>query len=57
MKLKVINIDGDTKENIELSDKIFLVKPSKDLTKSLACAPYPLLDVTGAVTAIILFTK
>tara|TARA_Y100000590_G_scaffold172979_1_gene197832 strand:- start:667 stop:1293 length:627 start_codon:yes stop_codon:yes gene_type:complete len=35
MKLKVISIDGETKDNIELSDKIFLVKPSKNLIQSI----------------------
>ena len=31
MKLQVINLHGKTKDNIELSDKIFSVKPSKNL--------------------------
>ena len=35
MKLQVIDIDGKKKENIELSDKIFSVKPSKDLIQSI----------------------
>ena len=35
MKLQVINIDGKKTENIELSDKIFSVKPSKDLIQSI----------------------
>ena len=35
MKLQVINIDGKKTENIELSDKIFSVKPSKNLIKSI----------------------
>ena len=35
MKLQVINIDGKKTENIELSDKIFSVKPSKHLIQSI----------------------
>ena len=35
MKLQVINIDGKKTENIELSDKIFSVKPNKNLIKSI----------------------
>jgi len=35
MKLQVINIDGKKTENIELSDKIFSVKPSKDLIQPI----------------------
>ena len=35
MKLQVINIDGEKTENIELSDKIFSVKPSKNLIQSI----------------------
>ena len=35
MKLQVINIDGQKTENIELSDKIFSVKPNKNLIKSI----------------------
>ena len=35
MKLQVINIDGKKIENIELSDKIFSVKPSKNLIQSI----------------------
>ena len=35
MKLQVINIDGKKTENIELSDKIFSVKPSKNLIQSI----------------------
>ena len=35
MKLQVINIDGRKTENIELSDKIFSVKPSKNLIQSI----------------------
>ena len=35
MKLHVINIDGKKTENIELSDKIFSVKPSKHLIQSI----------------------
>ena len=35
MKLQVINIDGTKTENIELSDKIFSVKPNKNLIQSI----------------------
>jgi len=35
MKLQVINIDGKKTENIELSDKIFSVKPNKNLIQSI----------------------
>jgi len=35
MKLQVINLDGKKTENIELSDKIFSVKPSKNLIQSI----------------------
>jgi len=35
MKLQVINIDGKKTENIELSDKIFSVKTSKNLIQSI----------------------
>ena len=35
MKLQVINMDGKKTENIELSDKIFSVKPSKHLIQSI----------------------
>ena len=35
MKLQVINIEGKKTENIEVSDKIFSVKPSKDLIQSV----------------------
>ena len=35
MKLQVINIDGKKTEDIELSDKIFSVKPSKNLIQSI----------------------
>ena len=35
MKLQVINIDGKKTENIELSDKIFSFKPSKNLIQSI----------------------
>jgi len=35
MKLQVINIDGKKTENIELSDKIFSVKPNKYLIQSI----------------------
>ena len=35
MKLQVINIDGKKTEDIELSDKIFSIKPSKNLIQSM----------------------
>ena len=35
MKLQVINMDGKKTENIELSDKIFSVEPSKNLIQSI----------------------
>ena len=35
MKLQAINIDGKKTENIELSDKIFSVKPNKNLIQSI----------------------
>jgi len=35
MKLQVINMDGKKTENIELSDKIFSVKPYKNLIQSV----------------------
>ncbi len=35
MKLKVINIDGKNTDNIEISDKIFSVKPSKNIIQSI----------------------
>ena len=35
MKLQVINIDGKKTENIELSDKIFSVKPNRNLIQSM----------------------
>ena len=35
MKLQVINMDGKKTENIELSDKIFSVKPNKNLIQSI----------------------
>ena len=35
MKLQVINIDGKKTESIELSDKIFSVKPNKNLIQSI----------------------
>tara|TARA_B100000686_G_C16601317_1_gene868800 strand:- start:374 stop:1000 length:627 start_codon:yes stop_codon:yes gene_type:complete len=35
MKLKVINIDGKKSNDIELSDKIFSLKPNKNLIQSL----------------------
>ncbi|SVD37347.1 uncharacterized protein METZ01_LOCUS390201, partial [marine metagenome] len=35
MKLQVIDIDGKKTENIELSDKIFSVKPNKNLIQSI----------------------
>ena len=35
MKFQVINIDGKKTENIELSDKIFSVKPSQNLIQTI----------------------
>ena len=35
MKLKVINIDGKKVDDIEISDKIFSLKPNKNLIQSL----------------------
>jgi len=35
MKLRVINIDGKTTDDIELSDKIFSLKPRKKVIKSV----------------------
>ena len=35
MKVKVINIDGDKSSDIELSDKIFSLKPNKDIIRSM----------------------
>ena len=35
MKLKVINMDGKEVEDIEISDKIFSLKPNKNLIQSL----------------------
>ena len=35
MKLQVINIDGKKTEDIEVSDKIFSIKPSKNLIQSM----------------------
>ena len=35
MKLKVINIDGKKVKDIEISDKIFALKPNKYLIQSL----------------------
>jgi large subunit ribosomal protein L4 len=35
MKVKVINIDGNTDTDIELSDKIFSLKPNKSIIQSL----------------------
>ena len=35
MKLKVINIDGKKVNDIEISDKIFSLKPNKYLIQSL----------------------
>ena len=35
MKLQVINVKGEKTENIEVSDKIFSVKPSKNLIQSI----------------------
>jgi len=37
MKVKVINIDGNTNSDIELSDKIFSLKPNKSIIQSLVC--------------------
>ena len=35
MKLKVINIDGKKVQDIEISDKIFSLKPNKEMIKLL----------------------
>ena len=35
MKVKVINIDGNKNSDIELSDKIFSLKPNKTIIHSL----------------------
>ena len=35
MRVKVINIDGNTDSDIELSDKIFSLKPNKSIIQSL----------------------
>ena len=35
MKVKVINVDGNTDSDIELSDKIFSLKPNKSIIQSL----------------------
>ena len=35
MKLKIINIEGKKTDNIELSDKIFSVKPNKSVIQSI----------------------
>jgi len=35
MKMKVINIEGNKDSDIELSDKIFLLKPSKSVIRSI----------------------
>jgi large subunit ribosomal protein L4 len=35
MKIKVMNIDGKKTDNIELSDKIFSIKPSKNIIQSI----------------------
>ena len=35
MKLQVINMDGKKRDNIELSDKIFSVKPNKTIIQSI----------------------
>ena len=35
MKFKVINIDGEKVNDIEISDKIFSLKPNKNLIQSL----------------------
>ena len=35
MKIKVINVDGDKKDDIEISDKIFSLDPNKRMIQSL----------------------
>ena len=35
MKLNVINIDGKKVSEIEISDKIFSLKPNKDIIRSM----------------------
>jgi len=35
MKLQIINIEGKKTDNIEISDKVFSIKPSKNLIQSL----------------------
>ncbi len=35
MKLKVINIDGNKSADVELSDKIFSLKPNKSIIQSM----------------------
>ena len=35
MKLHVINIEGKTTDDIEISDKIFSLKPSKDIIQTV----------------------
>ena len=35
MKLKVINLSGKKVDDIEISDKIFSLKPNNDVIKSL----------------------
>jgi len=35
MKFKIINIDGKASNDIELSDKIFSIKPKKDIIQSI----------------------
>ena len=35
MKIKVINVDGDKKADIEISDKIFSLDPNKRMIQSL----------------------
>ena len=35
MKIKVIDIDGKKMEDVEISDKIFSLKPSRDIIQSV----------------------
>ena len=35
MKVKVINFDGNKESDIELSDKIFSIKPNKSMIESM----------------------
>ena len=35
MKIKVLNLEGKSTKNIDLSDKIFSVKPSKSIIQSI----------------------